>query len=119
MFAYMDARWYRQLGARINRFRAFATLTQEELAERADIAASYLARIEAGTRRPTLDVLGRLATALDIPLHRLIADERAVRAAEGQEVWGKPARTLSLVVHDLNDADVELLVRVANRLRQR
>lgn len=114
----MDAKWYRQLGARIARFRTHAALTQEQLAEKADIAPSYLARIEAGTRHPTLDVLGRLAQALGIQLHRLVADERAAtRAAEGQETWGRPAQKLVAIVHELSDADVDLLARVASRLR--
>jgi len=94
----MDAKRYRHLGARIARFHMKAELTQEGLAERAGIAASYVARIEIGSRHSTLDVLGKIADALDLPLHRLIADERAVRAAEGQEAWGRPARALSAAV---------------------
>ncbi len=115
----MDAKWYRQLGARVARFRQHVELTQEQLAEKADIAPSYLARIEMGARHPTIDVLGRLAHALDIHVHRLLIDERASRAAEGHEVWGRQARQLSQVVHELSDADVDLLVRIANRLRHR
>lgn len=115
----MDAKWYRQLGARIGRFRTHLGLTQEQLAEKADIAPSYLARIEVGARHPTLDVLGRIAAALEIHLPRLVADDRAWRAAEGQEPWGRPARQLAQSVADLSDQDIELLVRFANRLRQR
>lgn len=99
--------------------RTTARLTQEQLAERADIGASYLARIEIGTRRPTLDVLGRIADALGVPLHRLIADERAVRAAEGWEAWGRSGRTLSAMLLELDEADVDLLLRFASRLQRR
>lgn len=119
MFAAMDAKWYRQLGARIARFRTHAALTQEELAEKADIAPSYLARIEIGARRPTLDVLGRLSQALSVQLHRLLADERANRAAEGQETWGRPAQKLVAIVPDLSDADLDMLAKIAQRLRSR
>ena len=94
-------------------------MTQERLAEKVGCGASYIARIETGTRRPTLDVVGAIADGLDMPLHRLIADERAVRAAESQEAWGKSGRTLSSVVLDLNDADIDLLLKVAARLRGR
>lgn len=114
----MDAKWYRQLGGRIARFRAHGGMSQEALAEKADIAPSYLARIETGARRPTLDVLGRLSDALGIQLHRLIVDERAGRAAEGQEAWGKHARQLALLLPELSDPDVELLLRVANRFHR-
>jgi transcriptional regulator with XRE-family HTH domain len=115
----MDALWYRNLGARIARLRNRAEMTQERLAEKAGVGASYIARIETGTRRPTLDVCGAIADGLDIPLHRLIADERAVRAAESQEAWGKAGRNLSSIVLDLNDADINLLLTVATRLRGR
>jgi transcriptional regulator with XRE-family HTH domain len=113
----MDTEWYQQLGARISRLRLRAEMTQEQLAEKAGVGASYIARIESGTRRPTLDVLGEIADGLGLPLHRLIADERAVRAAESQEAWGRSGRTLSGVVLDLNDADIDLLLKVAARLR--
>lgn len=115
----MDASWYRHLGARIARLRTGRRMTQEALAERADIGPSYVARIETGTRRPTLDVLGQIADALNVPLHRLVADERAVRAAEGQEAWGRSGRVLSSLVLELDDADIELLVKLATRLRDR
>lgn len=116
---HMDAKWYRHLGGRIASFRHQAGMTQEQLAEKADIAPSYLARIEVGARRPTLDVLGRLAAALEIQLHGLLAEERAVRAAEGHTPWPRGARQVSQTLRDLSDADFELLAQLANRLRRR
>ncbi len=98
--------------------RTRAGLTQEQLAERAGIGASYVARIEVGQRRPTLDVLAELAESLGVPLHRLLADERSVRAAEGQEAFGKTARQLNGVILELDDPDVEILLKVANRLKR-
>ena len=118
MVAGMDASWYRTLGARIARMRTRAGLTQEQLAERAGIGASYVARIEVGQRRPTLDVLAELADSLGVPLHRLLADERSVRAAEGQEAFGRSARALTSVILELDDADIEILLKVANRLKR-
>jgi transcriptional regulator with XRE-family HTH domain len=93
-------------------------MTQEALAERAGIGASYVARIEVGTRRPTLDVLGAIADALGQPLHRLVADERSVRAAEGHEAWSKYGRALAAIAIELPDADAQLLASLAERLRK-
>ncbi len=42
-------------------------LSQEALAERADMAADYLGFIERGENVPTLTILLRLADALDVP----------------------------------------------------
>lgn len=118
MVSAMDASWYRTLGGRIARMRTRSGLTQEQLAERAGIGASYVARIEVGQRRPTLDVLAELADALGVPLHRLLADERSVRAAEGHEAFGRTARQLTAVILELDDSDVEILLKVANRLKR-
>ena len=45
------------------------------LAERADIARSYLQRIEAGEASPSLEVMVRLAHALDSALEELYQEE--------------------------------------------
>lgn len=111
----MEVSWYQQLGGRIARFRIEHKMTQEVLAERADIAPSYLARIETGTRHPTLDVIGRLAGALDLPLGRLLADGDK-RHAEAFEAWGKTARTIAQLLPDLTDSDLELIERFVHRL---
>ena len=113
--ASMDESWYQQLGARIARFRADSKMTQEVLAERADIAPSYLARIETGSRHPTLDVLGRLASALQLSLARLLADGDG-KHAEAYARWGKTAKTISQLLPDLIDVDLELIETIVTRL---
>ena len=52
--------------------RARKKITQERLAEMADITPEYLARIEAGKYNPTLVVVVKLAEALDINIDKLI-----------------------------------------------
>jgi transcriptional regulator with XRE-family HTH domain len=44
-----------------------ANLTQEQLAERADIDRSFMQKIEAGTSTPTVEVLVRLRRAVKCP----------------------------------------------------
>jgi transcriptional regulator with XRE-family HTH domain len=112
----MDESWYQQLGARIARFRADSKMTQEVLAERADIAPSYLARIETGSRHPTLDVLGRLASALGLSLARLLADGDGGKHSEAYARWGKTAKTISQLLPDLTDVDLELIEKFVSRL---
>ena len=59
---------YRQIGAKIMYFRKLKKYTQEELAFRASISASYLSRIERGVYKKGLPVstLMKIAKALDI-----------------------------------------------------
>ena len=112
----MDADWYGRLGKRIARQRAQLGWTQELLAERAGIGPSYVARIESGSRRPTLDVLGKIAAAMKVPVQRLVTDDYELRASD----MSVPRAVKSLVdaVGELDAADVHLLTRLAVRLRK-
>lgn len=60
-----------ELGQRIADMRMAAGLTQKELAEPL-ITAAHMSRIEAGHRRPTLDLIERIAEMIDVPPLRLL-----------------------------------------------
>jgi transcriptional regulator with XRE-family HTH domain len=111
----MDAAFYKALGKRIADRRKALTLTQESLAEEAGIGSSYVARIETGTRKPTLDVLGRIAEALGVPLWHLLADERE-RSAVYERAFERRARPLGEAAADLPAADLALLTQLARKL---
>jgi len=51
-------------GQTVYRLRNAADLTQEKLAEKADVSRRYIQLIEAGEYMPTIDVAARLRTAL-------------------------------------------------------
>ena len=53
-------------GLAVRRFRGKSGLSQEGLAERTGIHRTYIGGIERGERNPTLLMIHRLATALDI-----------------------------------------------------
>jgi transcriptional regulator with XRE-family HTH domain len=61
-------------GATIRRLREEQTWTQEQLAERADMNASYLGFIERGDNIPTLMIIVQLARALDVEPGVLLRD---------------------------------------------
>ena len=54
-------------------------LTQEALAEGADIAPKMVSFIERFQRNPTLNVADSLAQAMEVPLWRLIKDAEDLR----------------------------------------
>lgn len=64
------------VGERIRRLREKAGLTQEELAEIADLHYSYVGHIERGTKNPSLKSLTKIADALGVPVAQLMADSR-------------------------------------------
>lgn len=69
--SYEETAHRRALGSRVKGLRAQRGLTQEQLAERADLHRSYLASIEVGGRNPTLDVIVKLANALHVSVRDL------------------------------------------------
>jgi transcriptional regulator with XRE-family HTH domain len=68
----------KQVGEKIKSLRLQAhggKLTQERLAERADISVSFLSMIERGERSAHVDTLSSLAEALEIPLDELFREK--------------------------------------------
>lgn len=64
-----------QIGLRIKLERTKQNLTQEQLAEMADISSSYLSAIERGKQSISLDYTNRIAEALKIPVIDFLTHE--------------------------------------------
>jgi len=61
-----------QFGINVKRLRKEAGYSQEAFADIAGVARSYASDIERGARNPTLEVVERIAKALNIPPSRLL-----------------------------------------------
>lgn len=59
---------YTMIGKRLKESRMAAKLTQEKVAEAADITTVYLSKIENGKVTPTLDTLGAVCAAVNADL---------------------------------------------------
>lgn len=64
---------YFDLGRRVKDLRRQQNMTQEELAEKLEISASFLGHIERGTRIASLETLVKLCHALDTDPNQLLA----------------------------------------------
>jgi DNA-binding XRE family transcriptional regulator len=64
----------RQFGVVVRTRRKAAGLTQEELAERADLASKMVSLIERFERNPSLNVAHSIAHGLGVPLWELIRE---------------------------------------------
>jgi transcriptional regulator with XRE-family HTH domain len=62
----------RILGENIRALRKHAGMSQEKLAERADLNTTYVSDVERGVENISLDALIRITTALKVPLADLI-----------------------------------------------
>lgn len=63
---------YKMIGKRIRRQRKKCKLTQEQLAERANISTSFMGHIERGTRKMSVDTLCEISLVLDCPVDELL-----------------------------------------------
>lgn len=59
-------------GKAIRIIRNIRDLSQKDLAKKVNVVASYISYIEDNKRKPTLEVLERIAETLQIPLYLLI-----------------------------------------------
>lgn len=66
---------YTGIGLRIRRIRKAKKMTQEKLAEYADISTVYISHIETGSAKPSLPVVVAIADALDVRVDALLYDE--------------------------------------------
>ena len=65
---------YKLIGARIREFRKARGLTQEAVAERAEITVVYLSKIENGKVRPTVDVYAAICSILQCDLGMIFSN---------------------------------------------
>ncbi len=76
----MTINWTR-FAAEIKRRRARLGITQAQLAERVGVRLPTIGRLEIGNRRPSIDLLERLAEALQCRVRDLLPEESAKRTA--------------------------------------
>ena len=70
----MDVR--ERVGLNLQRLRRERGLSQEELADLANIHQTYLSGVERGKRNPTVTVLQRIAEALGADIEELVSSRR-------------------------------------------
>lgn len=62
---------YKALGLNVSYYRRKRKLTQEQLAEMAEIERNHMSSIELAKAGTSLDVIFRMADALEVPVHKL------------------------------------------------
>lgn len=101
------------VGERVRRYRRIRRLTQEQLADAAEVDRRYLGRIETGeVEQPGVEVVERLARALNVAVRQLADprwygdDPRGDLVIAGRNITG------------LTDDDLHLIEQFAERLRR-
>ena len=106
------------IGATIRDFRSQRGLSQGDIEKRTGLLRCYLSRVENGHTVPSLDTLGKIAGALDIPLAQFFADPAAPRELPAQKISDDELRFLSQIRRyssSLNESDKKLLLAMVRK----
>lgn len=86
MEVWVSDRPYAALGRRVQSHRDARGLSRKELARLAGISYDYVRAIEVGLRRPSIDVLERIAVQLGVSTSVLLGEKEAPKRPEEQAV---------------------------------
>jgi transcriptional regulator with XRE-family HTH domain len=98
------------VGRRIRSLRKVRGLSQEQLAERAEMGSKYLSRIETGQENPTLDIFLRLSHGLAVDPYELLQFEH-----EGERSR-QLRKKLERLIGEVKEENLARIVRVLEAL---
>lgn len=106
------------LGESVRSLRHRLGISQEELAERADLHQTYIAGIEVGGRNPTLKTVEKLARALQVSSAALLLHASGT-VGRGEAASGKSSagEYVDILVVEDNPDDVELTLQAFKHAR--
>jgi CheY-like chemotaxis protein/DNA-binding XRE family transcriptional regulator len=113
----MKANVKAEFGAAVRAHRLRLGISQETLAERADLHRTYVTDVERGARNLSLESISRLARALDLSISSLFSPLRSDDAVGGPPGEATQRSTdILLVEDDPKDVDLTLTAFAAARL---
>lgn len=87
------------IGEKIRTTRKFRGLSQEGLAEKAGLNVSFIGQIERGSKKPTIETLDKIVSALDITFAELFSIENRTQT--------KDSTVIERILFELRDLSVE------------
>ncbi len=93
------------IGKRIQELRKAQGLSQEDVAEKADISPNYLSRIECGKENPTLDMLIKLATTIEVEMQEIFDFGHGVGPNQLKD-------TMNQLIKDIDEEKLGLAVKI-------
>ncbi|HHT95822.1 MAG TPA: helix-turn-helix transcriptional regulator [Clostridiaceae bacterium] len=84
-------------------------MSQEKLAERCDLSTSYIGLVERGERKASLEVVVKIANALDVTPNALAMDSIKHKACNNKD-------KLVLMINDFDDAQLNTTFEIVNQI---
>lgn len=98
-------------GRRLRSIRKALKITQEQIAEEAEINPKYLGELERGEKKPSFDVLVALSTALGVPLGAFFQFDREERDEKALR------RKLDSILSDCSAQELNQIFRVVRAIK--
>ncbi len=93
------------LGRRIRTLRRINDLSQEQLAEKANMSGKYVGEIERGHANITIDILGKISTGLDVEISELFDFQHEISR---KELLPK----ITSLLQDADDQNLQTIYRI-------
>jgi two-component system response regulator len=100
----------KEFGAAVRAYRQQLGLSQETLAERAELHRTYITDVERGARNISLESISRLARALDLSISSLFPPPTS-RRGDDQKASTAAADAVDILLVEDDPKDVELTLR--------
>lgn len=101
---------YQDMGRRIRKFRQARHLSQDKLAELANLSTPHMSHIETGATKVSLPTLIRIANSLDCTLDELLCDSLP-------NTRGIYENELTVLMRDCTDQEVKIITDVVSALK--
>lgn len=105
----------KSFGSSVRAWRGRLGISQEELAERADLHRTYVSDVERGARNLSLESITRLARALDVSVPSLFSS--GIQVAGGDEASTVHRDFVDILLVEDNPDDAELALRAFKQAR--
>lgn len=93
----------------IKYFRKLKGLTQETLAEKVEVSAVYISYIERGSKVPSLELLAKIADALEVDPALLLIQDNDLTSLEIKKLVGTVSRLEKSTVKFINEMIIAFL----------
>lgn len=101
---------YKLIGQRIERLRRINGVTQEMLAEKVDLSRVYIAYIEAGKRKPSLESIVKISQVLNTSTDNILIENTIPTDSDYQ-------LDLSLLLVDCNNYEKRIIMDTIKSLK--
>jgi len=99
------------LGKRVRELRKKKRMTQEQLAEKANVDVKFLGNIERGRENPTFATLEKLAGALGVKTYQILVFEH--------EVQGKSLlrRQITQILAKCDEKELQIILKLVSAIK--